>query len=144
MFLMNIKSVTKWLVMTEFEMLINVIGMFVFTILICLKCDLGHELSWLNVFAPLFCSDGLQAYFIMIVFLRQFYEVHAKPAVLRLVVASLLLASRFLFKFLIFISLSMQSDNAELKFQFAAFPLFFHLILLMFRSCRLKKHQILF
>jgi ribonuclease P/MRP protein subunit RPP20 len=144
MFLMNTKSITRWLVMTEFEMLINLIGLFCTTIFISLKLDFDFEFNWFQVMLPMFLADCLQAYFCLIVFLRQFYEFQAKSAVFRLIIASMFLTFRFLFKLFIYLMIDeVLNEKKIFKFQFASFPLFFHLIFLMFRSCGLKKHQVL-
>ena len=143
MFLMNLKSLTRWLVMTEFEMLINAIGLFMTTILICLKLDFDCELSWKHVMMPMFIVDALQAYFCIIVFLRMLHDFQIKQAMSRLLISGVLLTSRFMFKLFIYLLLVDDNTNGKYKFQYAKFPLFLHLVLLMFRSCCLKKYQVL-
>ena len=142
---MNIKSVTRWLVMTEFEMLLNVLGVFIFTVLLCLKIDLGYDLSWRYILMPMFVADAMQAYFCIIVFLRQFFEFQTKPAILRFIISSLFLATRLLFKLFVYLILTgnKNDENNKFRFHYATFPLFLHLTLLMFRSCCLKKYKIL-
>lgn len=147
MFLMNMKSVTRWLVMTEFEMLLNIVGLFATTILVCLKLDYAYAVSWKLVIMPMFVGDALQAYFCIIVFIRQFFQYQAKPAVLRLIISSLFVAIRFSFKIYVYLILNVDSessDNEGLKrFDYGSFPLFLHLTMLIFRSCQLKKDKIL-
>ena len=144
MFLMNIKSLTRWLVMTEFEMLLNIIGFFIFTVLLCLRLDFFYQLSWKQILMPLFVADACQCYFCIIAFIRHFFEFQAKPAVLRFIISSLFLAARFLFKFFVYLLLTSNSEQGKrFRFHYATFPLFLHLTLLIFRSCRLKKYQIL-
>ena len=140
---MNIKSLTRWLVMTEFEMLLNVVGILIFSILISIKLDFNDNITWKEVFAPLFIADGLQAYFCVIVFIRQLSESETKDAVFRYIISFLLLASRVSFKLLTFFVVTGPNGNEKnFKFQYVAIPLFFHLSLLMLRSCRLKKYQV--
>ena len=143
---MNIKSVTRWFVMSEFEMLLNCLGVATATILLCLRLDYAQDISWKLVFTPMFVTDGMQFYFCIIVLLRQFFEFQQRPwePVLRFVISSLFLITRFLFKLFVYLILvsGVEGDNSIRRLQYAMFPLFLHLILLIFRSCRLKKYQI--
>ena len=172
MFVMRMKTLCKWLVMTEYELFINLLGLLVFSILLCLKLDASttttatstittatiDHISWLGVFTPLFVADMLQINFISIVFIRQLNEMLKREAMMRMIVSSLLLLARLIFKLLVFFLIirnnssinnngSSASANANshmatapavLKFQVCAMPLFFHLIVLLFRSCGLK------
>ena len=106
MFLMNIKTLCRWLVMTEFEMFLNMLGFFIFSILLCIRVDSydrlddnsANMLKWFHVFLPLFIVDLLQANFISIVFIRQLKENQAKDGILRLLISIMFLLSRFSFK----------------------------------------------
>lgn len=147
---MNLKSLTRWLVMTEFEMLINIIGIFIFTILLCVKYDSDSLITWRQLFIPLWLVDGLSIYFCIIVFLRQLGEFQAKSAAFRLFFSFFFLATRFVAKLMVYFILSTNSENIyndenrKLKFQHASIPMFFHLGMLMFRSCRLHKYQVFY
>jgi hypothetical protein len=155
MFLMSVKSVCKWLVMTELELFINIIGIFAFTIILCWKCDFIDAalrsyslkvnsntalITWEHVFAPLFIADCFQAYFCCIVFVRQFIEYQRKAAIMRLSIAALLLLCRILFKYFV---VALITSSSPPKHQVVFMPLFIHLGLVLFRSCELKKHQTL-
>ncbi len=146
---MNIKTVTRWLVMSEFEMFLNVLGLFITTILLCLKLDkFDSSTSWELVFMPVFVADGLQTYFCIIVFIREFFEYgkfRDLEAVVRLINSGIFLVTRFLFKLFVYLILVNEGNDSSDKrrFHYATFPLFLHLVLLIFRSCRLKKYQVL-
>ena len=108
---MNIKTLSRWLTMTEFEMLLNVICFTIFSILLCVRLDFYPNiedssnlniLKWLHVFLPLFLVDLLQANFITIVFMRQLKEKKLKEGLVRLFFSLLLLLCRFLFKLSVF------------------------------------------
>lgn len=147
MLLMNVKSLTRWLVLTEFEMLMSMIGLFVFSILLCLKLDYQFEsaITWHQMFIPLWLVDGLSLYFCIIVFLRQVGELQTKAAALRLFISVFFLSTRFVAKLMIYFILSSSThlnESKRIKFQYASVPIFFHLILLLFRSCRLHKYQV--
>jgi ribonuclease P/MRP protein subunit RPP20 len=147
MFLLNLKSITRWLVMTEFEMLMNLIGLFIFSILLHLKFDHDYDsiLTWRHLFIPLWLVDGLSLYFCIIVFLRQLGAFFTKEAAFRLFISFFFLASRFVAKLMIYQMLNTNNDlteNKRIKFQYASVPIFFHLVVLMLRSCRLHKYQV--
>ena len=58
----------------------------VFSVLLVLKIEgylLPASVSWFLVFAPLFICDGLNAYFCIIVFIRQYLESQFRVALLR-------------------------------------------------------------
>lgn len=149
MFLMNLKTICRWLVMTELEIFINLVGLIVFTILLTIKLDLNSDLDWFKVFLPLFLSDFLQANFCSILFIRQMISNQRKSAILRIVLAGFLLFTRFSFKFACYYLISKSNLNYgssssfkpsfAFKFQYASIPLFLHLIVIMFKSCALKK-----
>lgn len=116
MLIMNLKTLSRWLLMTEFEMFLNVISFTVFSILLCLRLDFcsnieddnnmnncsGLSLKWFYVFLPLFLVDLLQANFISIVFMRQMRENKSREGIVRLFFSLLFLMTRFLFKFAIY------------------------------------------
>ena len=185
---MNMKTICRWLVMTEFELFLNLLGFFVFTILLCIKLDSSGinihnqsfnlidfehtQLTWSKVFLPLFLVDILQLNFCTIVFIRQLHENLKRDALLHFIISCLFLLSRIAFKILLFIFVtktieinaklimspkfnyyllnsdggssglsSLNQINLAFKFSYVASPLFFHLNLLLFRSCSLKKYQ---
>ena len=134
MFLLNLRSLNRWLVMTEFEMLMNLIGLFIFSILLHLKFDQDYDsiLTWRHLFIPLWIVDGLSLYFCIIVFLRQLGAFQTKEAALRLFISFLCLASRFVAKLMIYQMLNINNDLADIKrikFQYASVPIFFHLVI---------------
>ena len=128
--------------MTEFEMIINILGMLVFSILLCIKVDLSPtaatNLTWTNVFTPLFVVDGLQAYFLFIVFIRLVRDKELKAAIVRLILTGVMLSLRFTFKLLLHHSVS---GLTIIKFTYISLPIFFILVILLFKSCTLKKYD---
>ncbi|RNA17592.1 transmembrane protein -like [Brachionus plicatilis] len=127
--------------MTEFEIFLHLCSILAFTVLLCLKLDSIYDLDWFNVFLPLFVVDLLQANFCSILFIRQFLQDQRKMAVFRLILAGMLLLARFIFKYLTY---QFVSSSAAFKFQVAAIPVYFHLIILMFKTCGLKKHHAIY
>lgn len=146
MFMLSLKTVCKWLAMTEFEILLNLLGMLVFTLMLALKLDnFAQQLDWFYVFMPLFLADLFQANFITIVFIRQVLDNQTKSGIFRLVTSGILLGARFIFKWSILLVLSNMSSTsspppASFRLQFAGIPIFVHLGSLILRSCGLKKY----
>jgi len=78
----QLKEFLSWLGLTVFEVTTFAISFLVFTVLLTLKTELqfldwktADSFSWWHVFAPLFVSDALNAYFCIIVFIRQYLKV---------------------------------------------------------------------
>lgn len=141
MFMLNLKTVCKWLSMTEFEIFLNVLGLFFFTILLAVKVDfIPDTISWFHVFLPLFLADFLQANFMSILFIRQVLDNQTKNGVFRLVISIILLSARLIFKSSIYFVLAKSSSSSTLRLQFVGIPIFFHLSFIMLRSCGLKKY----
>ena len=145
---MNVKTLSRWLTMTDFEMMLNLVGLFVTTILVAIKVDANSSrLTWFNVFLPLFVADFLQAYFIIIVFVRQLSEYKRKEATMRLILSVMLLSARFTIKQFLYLILdsstidhiAVEISSPHIKFKYVSFPIFFHLFVLLFKSCSLKK-----
>jgi hypothetical protein len=71
----------RWLGVSVFEIWIWLVSLLVFSVLLTLKVeDVLSSSSWFLVFAPLFISDGINAYFCIIVFIRQYLYQEFKNA----------------------------------------------------------------
>jgi hypothetical protein len=144
MFLMNLKTLRSWLMMHEFEMLINLIGIFIFTILLCIKYDLdlvlNSQFRWIYVFTPLFFIDALQAYFNFIVFIRLYKEYELKTAIIRFIFTMFILLLKFLFKILVYFTIM---GEITPKFAYINLPIFLLFSILMCKSCTLKNFDII-
>ena len=80
------KELLRWLGVSVFEIWIWLISLTVFSVLLVLKVEgylLPQGLSWFIVFSPLFICDGLNAYFCIIVFIRQYLDREFRNALLR-------------------------------------------------------------
>jgi ribonuclease P/MRP protein subunit RPP20 len=144
---MNLKTICKWLSMSEFELFLNLNGLLIFSILLCLKID-GYVsfLTWFHVFLPLFIVDIMQANFIMIVFIHEYLKkMQFKTAFFESVLPSICLFTRFILKMLIYFLIMKSSMDQEIiaaKYQLISIPIYFNLIMLLFRSCSLKVFKI--
>ena len=80
------KELLRWLGVSVFEIWIWLVSLTVFSVLLTLKLEnylLPPNLSWFVVFSPLFICDGLNAYFCIIVFIRQYLDREFRNALLR-------------------------------------------------------------
>lgn len=141
MFLIKLKTLCCWFVMTEFEVFMNLCAIFVFTVLLCLKLDSFYEFEWFSIFLPLFIADFLQANFCSILFMRQILQNQKKMAVFRLILSGMFLLARFMFKYLTY---QFINSSGSFKFQVVAIPIYFHLVFLLFKTCGLKKHNAIY
>lgn len=141
MFLMSLKTLRTWLMMHEFEMLINLFNLIIFTILLAIKVDANpSNFKWIYVFIPLFLIDFLQTYFHFIVFIRMYKEYELKRALVRFVFTLIMLILKFLFKILLFYTIN---GDINIKFAYISLPIFLFLIILLFKSCTLKNHDVI-
>jgi hypothetical protein len=139
MFLMNLKTLRSWLMMHEFEMFMNLIGILIFSILLCLKYDFylnNVSFKWSYVFMPLFFVDSLQAYFNFIVFIRLYKEYELKTALIRFIFTMIILLLKFLFKILLYFSIN---GDITIKYGYITLPIFLLMVIFLFKSCTLKK-----
>jgi ribonuclease P/MRP protein subunit RPP20 len=110
------KELLRWLGVTVFETWFFLLCLTIFTVLLVLKVDgslLSASTSWFLVFSPLFVSDGLNSYFCIIVFIRQYLDRDFKNALLRAIWSLLVIGLLFVFKFLLCNKLS---DSSKLDY----------------------------
>ena len=132
----NLKELVQWLRMTPVELWFHVLSVLVFSILLTLKCDgFLTDISWRNVFMPLFICDAFCAYFCTIVFVRQYMSGNVKMAVKRLMVTSLTLVPLFIFKFSVYMKLSGQSAMSVFQI---TMPLFILLQIVIVQACAVR------
>lgn len=95
----QLRELLRWLGLTVFEIWVAVLFFTVFTILLTLKVDgIVDNLTWWHVFAPLYVSDALNAYFCTIVFIRMYLEGAYKSAIIRAIWSLFMLSLLFIFK----------------------------------------------
>lgn len=131
---LTLKELVNWLGMTSFEICVHLISIFVFTVLIVLKMEAIWSMTWWQVFIPLFVADGINTYFCIIVFLRQFQDYAFKHAGLRLLSSLLCFSLLFVFKFLLCQKLS--EYHLGLTYPQVSAPLFPLWLVLCIRSCQ--------
>lgn len=103
--------------------------------MVVLKLDRAFDVSWWTVFVSLFICDGLNAYFCVIVFIRQYIEGVYKAGAFRAVWSFLQLLLMFLFKLLL--CLKAEGQKSSLVYSEVFAPLFILLMLVMVRACHL-------
>ena len=134
----TLKELVKWFGMTVFEIWIHLVSILIFSVLATLKHEhLLENTSWWTVFSPLFVADGLNTYFCLIVFIRQYKEEDLRQAGLRFFFSILSFSLLFTFKFLLCQKLS---HSATLTHTEVIAPLFPLLVILSIRSCQAQVH----
>jgi len=131
------KELLKWLGVTIFEIWIWLVSLTVFSVLLVLKIEgylLPSSTSWFIIFSPLFICDGLNAYFCIIVFIRQYLESQFKTALMRALWSLFVIGLLFVFKFLLCNKLE---NVSKLDYSEVMSPVFILLQLVMIRACQL-------
>lgn len=131
----KLKELARWLGMTVFEMFVHLVSVTLFSVMVVLKLDKAFDVSWWTVFVSLFICDGLNAYFCVIVFIRQYIEGVYKAGAFRAVWSFLQLLLMFLFKLLL--CLKAEGQKSSLVYSEVFAPLFILLMLVMVRACHL-------
>lgn len=104
-----------------------------FSILLELRLDSGVELSWWNIFIPLYAADALDTYFCVIVFVRTLRVGNRRAACLRLLSSCIILVCLFVFKLLL--CQKLMKENV-LSFSEVFASMFVALQILMVRACQ--------
>ena len=69
-------DVARWMTMSLFEIWLHLLGLLLSSVLLTFKVFYSldaEQLSYWTVFSPLLCVSALDAYYIIIVFLRTYY-----------------------------------------------------------------------
>jgi len=129
------EELLRWLGVSVFEIWIWLVCLTVFSVLLVLKIEgflLPATTSWFLVFSPLFICDGLNAYFCIIVFIRQYLESQLKTALIRAIWSLFVIGLLFVFKFLLCNKLE---NVSKLDYSEVMSPVFILLQLVMIRAC---------
>lgn len=132
----SLNEIVQWIGLTVFEIWINLITITIFTVLLALKLDGVINSAWWTVFAPLFVSDAMNAYFCCIVCIRMNLESAYKTALYRASWSSIFLGLTFVYKYLLCTKLE---GDSGIEFSEVFAPLFILLQLVAVRACQL--HQ---
>lgn len=135
---LTLNELVRWFGMTVFEIWVYLVTLLVFTVLTTLKQEGVAEMSWWSTFTPLFAADGVNAYFCIIVFIRQYQDYSLRTACLRLFSSLLGFLLLFLFKYLLCQKLS--DEVSTLSHTEVIAPLFPLLVFLSIRSCQSRPH----
>lgn len=135
---LTLKELVRWFGMTAFEIWVHLVTVFVFSILIVLKQEAGISMSWWLAFTPLYVADGLNTYFCIIVFIRQYQDYAFRPAGIRLISSLLCCSLIFVFKFLL--CQKLHDRMSGLSHTEVIAPLFPLLVILSIKSCQTQQH----
>jgi hypothetical protein len=128
-----LSELVSWLGLTVCEIWMHLAAVFAFTVLVVVRVEMT-PLSWWTVFSPLFVGDALNAYFNMIVFIRQFLDRSYKAAAIRAAWSYSHLLLIFLCEYLLCEKL--QRENS-VEFSEVMAPIFVLLQFVMIRACQL-------
>lgn len=136
----KLTELVRWLGLTEFEILTNLIGTLVFSVILSLKIDgqiVEEQLDWFGIFSPLFCTDICNAYFCAIVGTRMYLDSDYinRKALNRFLWSTKFLVLTAVFKYLLCLKLSGQIG---LEFSEVFSPIFVLLQLIAVRACQLS------
>lgn len=138
-------DVVKWIGITQFEMLVNLLAFLVFSIILTVKATTGalqagpiSTSEWLVMFSPLFCGDFFNAYFCVIVGIRMYLANKHRQAMHRLSWSIHFLLLTAGFKYLVCMKLSGQSG---LEYSEVFSPIFVLLQLIAVKACQFKQQS---
>lgn len=129
------REIIRWLGLTAFEITLQLIAVFVFSILVVVKVEGILIQSWWTVFIPLFTYDGLGAYFCVILFIRTLHKGRYKAAFMNLISSACILICKFLWEFLLCQKLNKENS---LSYSEVFAPIFILLQLIMVRGCQMN------
>jgi len=126
----------RWFGVSAFEVWVWLFSLTIFSVLVALKVEqfFSDSTSWFVVFSPLFASDGINAYFCIIVFIRHYLYKEFNNAPLRTLWSLLVIVLLFGFKYLLCQKLD---DSIKLEYSEVMSPVFILLLLVMIRACQL-------
>jgi len=124
----------RWFGISVFEIWVWLLSLTVFSVLLVLKVENFLSTSWFIVLSPLFVSDAINAYFCIIVFIRQYLYQELSNAPFRTLWSLLVIVVLFGFKYLLCQKLN---DSIKLEYSEVMSPIFILLQLVMIRACQL-------
>jgi ribonuclease P/MRP protein subunit RPP20 len=129
-------ELVRWFGVSVFEIWVWLFSLSVFSVLVVLKVEnlVPASTSWFTIFSPLFVSDGVNAYFCIIVFIRQYLYHELRNGPLRTLWSLLVIVLLFGFKYLLCQKLN---ESIKLEYSEVTSPVFILLVLVMVRACQL-------
>jgi ribonuclease P/MRP protein subunit RPP20 len=131
-------DLSKWLGITQLEILINLLTFLVFTIVLTIRLS-GHldtqQYDWLIIFLPLYVGDVLNSYFCVIVAIRM-YLSNKTRTLNRFLWSLKFLVLSAVFKYLLCLKLTGQTG---LEYSEVFSPIFVLLQLIAVRACQFKQ-----
>jgi len=126
----------RWFGVSMFEICVWLLSVTIFSVLLVLKVEniCFDKTSWFVIFSPLFVCDSINAYFCIIVFIRQ-YVTCEKLNGLRTLWSLLVIVLLFAFKYLLCQKLN---DSIKLESSEVLSPIFILLQLVMIKACHLQ------
>lgn len=159
----KLTDICKWIGLTQFEILSNLVWFLVFTIYLTTKITLrdnaamsqypsldnstdsnnhhfqnnwsnNHDIDWFKLFIPLFCNDLLNSYFCIIVTIRLIHANKLRQSLHRLFWSAKFLMLNILFKYLLCLKLSNQT---VLEYAEVFSPIFILFVIFCSKLCNI-------
>ena len=131
--LLTYAELCRWSGMTLFEIWINCVGLFVYSVILALKLEGVCDFSWHIVFSPLFVSSGLNAYLTLIFFIRNVkLRLNKVIPVVKFCRSVFLVSSLFMFYLL---ASCKATGSSNIAYPLVLVPLYVVLLILMVRIC---------
>lgn len=135
----EVYEIADWIGISIFEILMQLIGLFIFTILLAIRIEADERdeisMNWFVVFSPLYCADMICVYFGIIVSFRLYIRYDAYYAIGKFMWRMLIFLLVVLFKVLLCLKLE---GTYELYASDVFVPLFLLLQILAVRSCQIR------
>ncbi|KRZ17833.1 Transmembrane protein [Trichinella zimbabwensis] len=134
MALLSLSETSEITGLTLLEIWMYMVGSLIFSILLTLKMELFPAMAWSFVFSPLFIVSGLDAYFTLIVFFRQYFQ---SDQVLKVAAPRLLFVGFFILLVLaseLLLCIKMTHESS-FSYAVALSPVYLILFELFFRTC---------
>lgn len=135
----QLRELEQWLGLNVIEIWVNLVSLTVFSVLLTLKLDLQqifYDLTWWQVFSPLFISDALNCYFCTIVWIRMYLE-GATGKISRGVWSYLSILCLMSFKYMLCEQLEKPNYCKTRPISVVMSTIFLWMGLLMIRTCRI-------
>lgn len=130
----SLKEVGVWTGMSPAELLWHMLCFMIFSVLLVLRLE-SHELlgncSWWQIFLPLFIAKGINAYFVIIIYIRSVLIGETKKATQRIGLTLVFLSMWAIFDVLICQQLE---QSIQYSFPEIMAPLFIMMVLIAIRS----------
>lgn len=133
---LTLAELVRWLGISLFEIWLQLVSLFCFTILLTIRVETEYAISWWWVFSPLLIGCSLQGYFTVIAFIRQYFEEETlKFAASRALLSGMMISLIVTFEVLLCLTAAGSKPMESYGLMFC--PVFVVMSLLLVKACML-------